>query len=513
MEINKLRKEVNELLDDEEVWWQQRSRTQWLGEGDRNTKYFHHRASERRKKNTINGLWNENGLWCSDKESIAATAIAYFEEIYTTTHPVNVNEVTNLIPAKVTREMNNDLTHVVTMDEVKTALQQMHPTKALGPDGMSAIFYQKYWDIIGHDATNMVLNVLNFNTPFAEINRTNIVLVPKIKNPSRMKDFRPISLSNVAYKLISKVLANRLKVVLPHLISENQSAFLAGRLIADNILVAFALMHYLDHKKSGKDGYMAIKLDMSKAYDRVEWIFIEKVMRRLGFHEKWVGWILKCITTVSYSVLINGESHGSITPSKGLRPGDPLSSYLFLLCSEAFSAMIVEANNNQRLSGISIYRGSQNITHLFFADDSLLFCKIERQESQALMEIMERYEGASGQKINADKCSIFFSQNTTPDTRREVLCTLGPMQDIRHGKYLGLPFIIGKSKNQVFAEIREKVGKKLSGWKEKMPSMGGKEILIKAMAQAIPTYTMSCFLLPKGLCEDLEQMMQNFWWG
>ena len=144
MEINKLRKEVNELLDDEEVWWRQRRRTQWLGEGDCNTKYFHHRASERRKKNTINGLWNENGLWCSDKESIAATAIAYFEEIYTTTHPVNVNEVTNLIPAKVTREMNSDLTRNFTMDEVKATLQQMHPTKAPGSDGMSTIFYQKY---------------------------------------------------------------------------------------------------------------------------------------------------------------------------------------------------------------------------------------------------------------------------------------------------------------------------------------------------------------------------------
>ena len=121
--------------------------------------------------------------------------------------------------------------------------------------------------------------------------------------------------------------------------------------------------------------------------------------------------------------------------------------------------MIVEANNNQRLSGISICRGSPKITHLFCANDKLLFCKVERQESQTLVEILGRYEMVSGKKINADKCSIFFSQNTTLDTRREVLCTLGPMQDTRHGKYLGLPSIIGKSKNQVFVEIKEKVGK------------------------------------------------------
>lgn len=266
-EINKLRKEINELLDEEEVWWHQRSRVQQLGEGDRNTKYFHHRALERRKKNTINGLWNEEGLWYSSKESVAATAIAYFEDIYTTTHPTSVDEVTNLILAKVTSELNIDLICDFTMDEFRAALQQMHRTKAPGPDSMSAIFYRKYWDIVGFDAAKLVLNVLNSNAPCAEINRTNIALVPKLKNPSKMKDFRPISLNNVAYKLISKVLANRLEVVLPQIISENQSAFLTERLITDNILLAFELMHYLDHKKSRKDGYMAVKLDMSKTYD------------------------------------------------------------------------------------------------------------------------------------------------------------------------------------------------------------------------------------------------------
>ena len=146
----------------------------------------------------------------------------------------------------------------------------MHLTHAPGPDGMSAIFYQKYWNIVGNDVTSIVLNVLNFDNPMTKLNKTNITLVPKVKQPTRMKDFRPISLSNVAYKLIFKVLANRLKVVLSQLISENQSAFLPKRLITDNILVAFELMHYLDHKKEGRDGFMAVKLDMSKAYDRVE---------------------------------------------------------------------------------------------------------------------------------------------------------------------------------------------------------------------------------------------------
>ena len=174
--------------------------------------------------------------------------------------------------------MNQFLTKEFTKEEVEEALKQMHPTKAPGPDGMSAIFFQKYWNIGGNDVICMILNVLNSNMSMAKINRTNITLIPKTKNPTKMIEFRPISLCNVVYKIISKVLANPLKTVFPQIITENESDFLHERLITDNVLVAFELMHYLDHKRDGKDSYMAVKLDMSKAYDRVEWGFIKKVM-------------------------------------------------------------------------------------------------------------------------------------------------------------------------------------------------------------------------------------------
>ena len=165
------------------------------------------------------------------------------------------------------------------------------------------------------------------------------------------------------------------------------------------------------------------------------------------------------------------------------------------------------------LGGVSICRGSPMVTHLFFADDSLLFCKASIQECQKLMAILDLYEATSGQKINEDKSSISFSQNTPSDLKAEVLEVMGPMKDSKHYKYLGLPSIICRSKTDVFAEVKERVARKLSGWKEKLLSMGGREILIKAVAQAIPTYTMSCFLLPKSLCDEIEGMMRKFWWG
>ena len=147
------------------------------------------------------------------------------------------------------------------------------------------------------------------------------------------------------------------------------------------MLAAFELMHYLEHKKEGKDFFMAVKLDMSKTYDRVEWGFIKKVMEQLGFNERWISLIMQCITTVTYSVLINGEAHGCIVPSWGLRQGDPLSPYLFLICADGFSSLINDAVRNNLLSGVSICRGSPMITHLFFADDSLLFCPMESWKS------------------------------------------------------------------------------------------------------------------------------------
>ena len=215
--------------------------------------------------------------------------------------------------------MNTSLNQEYTADEVVQALHQMAPLTAPGPDSMSPIFYKSFWHIVGGDIINAVLAALNSGIIPASINTTFISLIPKIQNPKKVSDFRPISLCNVFYKLISKVLVNRLKLVLPYVVSDSQSAFLSGRLITDNVLVAFETLHYLKQKTQGKLGFMALKLDMSKAYDRVEWVFLEKVMRHLGFGGKMVATIMSCIRSVSYSVLLNGIPVGNIKPSRGLR--------------------------------------------------------------------------------------------------------------------------------------------------------------------------------------------------
>ena len=248
--------------------------------------------------------------------------------------------------------MNDELLKVFTRDEVDYAFKQMAPLKALGPDGFLAGFFQHHWGTIGAKITHAVLKVLNSSVMPSSLNLTYIALIPKVKNPSWVNEYKPISLCNVLYKLISKVLANSLKKILHSIISPTQSAFIPDRLITDNILVAYETLRTMHSQMKGKKGFMAVKLDMSKAYDRVEWVFLEETMKKLGFASKWVHLTIMCVKTIQYSIVVNGEPCGLIQPSRGLRQGDLMSLYSSLICAEVLSNILIKANLDGRLSGV-----------------------------------------------------------------------------------------------------------------------------------------------------------------
>jgi hypothetical protein len=239
---------------------------------------------------------------------------------------------------------------------------------------------------------------------------------------------------------------------------------------------------------------MAIKLDMSKVYDRVEWRYLERVMQQMSFHPKWVTIMMECISTVSYSILVNGEPHGYIKPSRGLRQGDPFSPYLFLLCAEGLHSLLQRAKNGGAIQGISISRGGPKLTHLFFADDSLLFCKASTIEVSCVQDLLIEYELALGQQINRQKTTLLFSKSTPRHIQNDIYGMLGLPVIRQYEKYLGLPSFVGRAKYSSFVQIKERVWSKLKGWKEKLISQAGREILIKSVAQTLPTYAMNCFV-------------------
>ena len=207
------------------------------------------------------------------------------------------------------------------------------------------------------------------------------------------------------------------------------------------------------------------------------------------------------VKLVTYSILINGEPRGIIHPTRGIRQGDPLSPFLFLLCTEGLNGLIKHAETSGEIHGFSLCRRGPKLTHLLFANDSLLFCRAMVEECEKVLNILEVYEKASGQKVNRSKTTIFFSKSTSEDIKNSIK------------QALGLPSLVGKRKKASFNYIKERIWQKLQGWEGKLLSQVGREVLIKSVVQAIPTYTMGCFKLPLGLCHEIESLIKNFFGG
>ncbi|XP_061999150.1 uncharacterized protein LOC133716455 [Rosa rugosa] len=480
-----LMERLERLLSEEELYWSQRAKVSWLKEGNRNTGFFHRKASNRKSKNFIRGLYDEAENWKEDDDGLETVVVNYFEKMYKagTIDGEALEETLQAISPSVTEEMNITVCSQYSCKEVNEALFQMYPTKSPGPDGMPSLFFQHYWESIGDDITAAVHNFLQTGQLLKQINFTHICLIPKTANPETMADLRPIALCNVIYKLCSKVIANRLKLILPQIISSFQSAFIPGRLITDNTLAANELAHFIHNKRAGEE-FMALKLDLSKAYDRLK-----------------------------YSFLVPGKPRGYVVPSRGLRQGDPLSPYLFLLGAEGLSTLLKTKADLGVLPGISICEGAPMVNHLLFADDSILYATANLQACHEISNVLKVYGKASGQQVNFHKSSVMFSKNVDRATQNLLATFLGVNVVESHEKYLGLPTYVGRNKTSTFQYIQERLDQKLQTWQGRLLSGAGKDILIRVVAQSLPTYAMSCFQLTKKFCDDLQQRCARFWWG
>ncbi|GMI76000.1 hypothetical protein HRI_001269300 [Hibiscus trionum] len=511
-EITNVKLAMNLQIDREEVYWEQRARVNWLNSGDKNTRFFHRHASQRKRRNRIASLLDENDRYVDDDADILRTATTYFQDIFCASNVTNPQDILQGIDTCISADLNATLLKTFTIEEVHNAVQSMGPLRASGEDGLGAIFYQKFWHIVGNEVAEYCISMIHGNASLEQINQTHIVLIPKVTGAKVMTQFRPIALCNVLYKIISKMLATRMQEALQFCIDEAQSAFLPGRLISDNILLTYEILHSLKNKRSGKQGTFALKLDMSKAYDRVEWSFVEEMLRKMGFADQWISTIMRFITYVSYSVIANDRIGQKFSPGRGIRQGDPISPYLFLICSEGLSALLRLAAQHHSLVGVRINRRAPFISHLLFADDSIVFGTATTQGARCLQNVLNIYSQCSGQIVNFDKSSLFFGTNVIDSNRREVCRILGVTAQGNPEKYLGLPSMVGRNKKLSLAYLRDRCKQKVQSWNVQPLSMGGKEVFIKVVLQSIPVFAMSCFLLPKTFYKELEGIFARFWW-
>ena len=339
---------------EEEEYWKQRSRIQWLQCGDRNSGYFHAITRGRKQVNKLSIMEDDQGLICDNEEGIVRIISSYFQSIFTSSGTDCIETVHEAISPCIPKETNDLLTTIPDREEVRRAVYAIQADKAPGLDGFSVGFYHSYWDIIGEDIYRDIRDFFETGQLHRRQNETHVRLIPKISCPRKVSDFRPISLCTTHYKIIAKILTSRLQPLLPQIISPHQSAFVPKRAIGDNVLITHEILHYLRTSKAKVRCSMAVKTDMSKAYDRIEWSFLEAVLRRMGFSEKWISWTMTCVTSVSYSFLINDGPQGRVLPSRGLRQGDPLSPYLCILCTEVLSGMCMKAQRAGLIPGVKV---------------------------------------------------------------------------------------------------------------------------------------------------------------
>ncbi|CAN1331277.1 LINE-1 retrotransposable element ORF2 protein [Linum perenne] len=505
-----------DLLKAEETFLKQKSCSRWVNCGDQNSSYFHRSLVVRKSYNTITRLIAEDGTALVDSEGIGKEAVEFYKKLLGTPDNnlirQNVAYYSELLINKLSTAESLSLCEPVSDKEIRDALFSIGDDKSPGPDGYSAFFFKDSWNVIGPEVTNAVRDFFASGELHPGLNSTIIALIPKVPNADRMKLFRPISCCNVLYKCITKVMANRLSRVLPRLISKSQSAFVKGRLISDNILLAHELVSA--YHKSHTSPHCVLKVDIMKAFDSVDWNFVLTILEGMNLPQQFIDWIRQCLVTSRFSVSINGSSVGYFAGKKGLRQGDPLSPLLFVISMEVLHCLL------NRVAMINLYPfhprcKKLGITHLCFADDLLIFANgsVDGIRKISKKKFLDSFYLLSGLKINPGKTDLFCSTSVSPMVWGTITNQMGFNIGELPVRYLGVPLISGKLLKADCQVLIDKIVARISSWTARTLSYAGRLQLVKSVLLSISHYWMNIFLLPGMVIKDIEKVCSRFLWN
>ncbi|KAG7578003.1 Reverse transcriptase domain [Arabidopsis thaliana x Arabidopsis arenosa] len=501
------------LSNIEEGFLHQRAKLHWMKIGDQNNKAYYNAVKIRENRNNIKEIQCEDGTIVSGQDQIKAEAERHFKD-FLTIKPADYEEwspeeLEGLLKFQCDEADKLMLTKEVTEEEVRKTLFSMPVNKSPGPDGFTCEFFKETWSVVGSDFVVAIQSF--FKTGFLPkgVNSTILALIPKKKEAKVMKDYRPISCCNVLYKVISKILANRLKTLLPRFISANQSAFIKDRLLMENLLLATEIIK--DYHKDSVSPRCAMKIDISKAFDSVQWSFLLNTLRALHFPETFIHWIKICITTASFSVQVNGELAGYFGSERGLRQGCSLSPYLFVICMNVLSKKIDKAASDKK---ISLHPNCKqlSLTHLCFADDLMVFVKGDKKSIQGTMAVFDDFATHSGLKISLEKSTIYMAGIS--ETDREVILQQFPFE---YGslpvRYLGLPLLTRRMTASDYLPLVEKIRSQISTWTARALSFAGRLQLLSSVVFSLINFWIAAFRLPKACIREIDKLCSAFLWS
>eukprot|EP00253_Pinus_taeda_P020087 PITA_20087 len=448
------------ILKEREESTRLRSRALWTQAGDANTKFFHSFSKSRKVTNTIWKLPTPDGQIADTFNKLAHLGTSHFRDLYKCPHEVNLPDIINVenhFPRFVEEDDVEDLNSLVSVEELEGVLKWFKKDKSPGPDGWTIEFYLAFFDVLGQDLMGVVEESRTTGSIYHAINSTFIALIPKFDTPKSFDDYRPISLCNCLYKIISKTIANRLRPILSRSITPQQFTFLKSRQIHEAIGLAQEAIHSIwsKHLKA-----ILLKIDLSKAFDRVSWLYIKMILIHLGFPHAYISWIMACITSPTFSILINGSASPFFHSERGLRQGCPLSPLLFLLVMEGLSRLMESAKSSGDIRGLRISELC-SLTHLLFVDDVLILLDGNVRDSRSFSKILKLFSAATGDWV----------------------------------------WLVAK------------LEKRLTGWSYRFLSRAGRLVLIKSVLEATPVFWMALAWIPRNILGRLQQMCNRYLWN
>eukprot|EP00253_Pinus_taeda_P009912 PITA_09912 len=460
--------------------------------------------------NLISHIQNDQGERIETHEGIEENFLRYFKKVHqepSIDRLPTIEKILQQIPKLIIEEHNLLLLQPILLHEVDSAVKQLKAGKAPGPNGFTSNFFHQFWDLIQIEVWQLVEESHALRWMYPGLNATFMALIPKTAEANKPDKYRPIALCNIIYKIGSKVIATRLKPLLPLIILPEQSGYVEGRQITDGIILTHEIIHSL--KQSKRPG-MLLKIDLSKAFDTISWQYIQKILNAFGFDPSWTRWIL-LLTSSFFSVLINGIPYETFRPSRGIRQGDPLSPFLFVIIAKGLDRNIKSSTLSRGLKGLP-FNNSPSYSHQQFVDDNMLFGHPSVQEARLFKDILSSFSDASGALINRVKSQIFFF-NTPVSTQRLIARILGFTIAGLPSKYLGAPMIASALKHYSWRDLINKLEAKLFLWTHRSLNMANRVILIKAILQSMPLYLFSLLAAPKWVIKEIRNLQRNFLWG